>query len=47
MMSKRDKLEVVVELTIDHKEREASEWEPANPSDGADTRNGAPCGGMI
>jgi len=47
MMSKRDKLEVVVELTVDHKEREASKWEPANTPDRTDTWNGAPCGRMI
>lgn len=47
MMSKRDQLEVVVELTVDHKEREVSKRKPANSSGGTDTWNGAPGGGMI
>jgi hypothetical protein len=47
MMSKRDKLKVVIELTVDHKEREASKRKPANTPDSTNTWNGAPCGGMI
>jgi hypothetical protein len=47
MMSKRDKLQVIVELAVDHKEREASKRKPANTLDGTYPWNDAPCRGMV
>lgn len=42
MMSKRDNLQVIVELAVDHKEGEPSKWKTANTPDGADPLNDAP-----
>jgi len=47
MMSKRDNLQVIVELAIDHKEGKASKWKPANTPDGTDSWNDAACGRIV
>lgn len=47
MMSKRDNLQVIVELPVDHKEGEPSKWKPANTPDGTDPWDDAPRRGKV
>jgi hypothetical protein len=47
MMSKRDELQVIIELAVDHKEREVSKWKPANALNTTDSWDDAPCRGIV
>jgi hypothetical protein len=47
MMRKRDQFQIIVELAIDDKEREASKWKPANALHATDSWDDAACPGMV